>query len=138
MKGRREKELHVCLVFMCIHALIRVSTNIFLSKFSSSTPPPFEKFLDPRLTTSSLRQYLITYPQWRIQKMGLLGLRPLCEKKAKEKKKTHNNGFFFFSFAFYPVKEKQISISGKSTQSIKTILHHKYNISLLNSCGAPG
>ena len=39
-KGRREKGLYVCLVFMCTCALIRVSTNIFLSKFSSSTPPP--------------------------------------------------------------------------------------------------
>ena len=38
--------------FLCVHALIRVSTNIFLSKFSSwpPPPPPFEKSLDPRLT----------------------------------------------------------------------------------------
>ena len=50
-KGKRDKELHVCLVFMCT----RVDTcikNIFLSKFSSYTPP-FEKFLDPRLGSVS-------------------------------------------------------------------------------------
>ena len=45
-KGRREKMLHVCLV-LCVHTLIRISTNIF-----SPQPPPFEKFLDPRLYRS--------------------------------------------------------------------------------------
>ena len=48
----KEEERKSCIFVqvLCVDALIRVSTNIFLSKFSSSTPhPPFEKFLDPRL-----------------------------------------------------------------------------------------
>ena len=53
-KGRREKELHVCLVFMCTRVDTYILTNTFLqnflSKFSSSTPPPpFKNFLDLRL-----------------------------------------------------------------------------------------
>ena len=52
----KEEERKSCMFvyFWCVHALIRVSTNIFLSKFFSSTPPPFKKILDPRLL-------LITY-----------------------------------------------------------------------------
>ena len=57
-KGRREKESCMFVLFLCEHALISVSTILFLSTFSSSPPPPFESFLDPRLclqvvTTSS-------------------------------------------------------------------------------------
>ena len=41
----KEEERKSCtfVEFLCVHALIRVSTNIFLSKFSSSSPP-FKKF----------------------------------------------------------------------------------------------
>ena len=38
-------------MFMCVR-VDNVSTNINISKFSSSTPPPFEKSLDPRLHTN--------------------------------------------------------------------------------------
>ena len=48
----KEEERKSCMFiyFLCIHALIRVSTNIFSFKIFLLNPP-FEKFLDPRLLT---------------------------------------------------------------------------------------
>ena len=42
----KEEERKSCMFvkFLCVHALMRVSTNIFLSKFSSSPPPPLKIF----------------------------------------------------------------------------------------------
>ena len=41
----KEEERKSCMFvnFLCVHALKRVSTNIFFSKFPSSPPPPFLK-----------------------------------------------------------------------------------------------
>ena len=57
LEGRREKELHVCLVFMCT----RVDTCInkhFSFKISRLNPPPLLKFLDPRLVHNYIYIYL--------------------------------------------------------------------------------
>ena len=45
----KEEERKSCMFvkFFFVHAFIRVSTNIFLSKFPP--PPHFETFLDPSL-----------------------------------------------------------------------------------------
>ena len=37
---KEERKSCMFVSFLCVHALIHVTTNIFLSKFSSSTPPP--------------------------------------------------------------------------------------------------
>ena len=47
-KWRREKELQVCLVFTCTRVDICINTH-FSFKIFLLNPPPFEKFLDPRL-----------------------------------------------------------------------------------------
>ena len=39
LEKREERKSCMFGKFLCVHALIRVSTNIFLSKFSSSAPP---------------------------------------------------------------------------------------------------
>ena len=47
-KRKREKELHVCLVFMCTRVEMCINKH-FSFKIFLLNPPPFEKFLDPRL-----------------------------------------------------------------------------------------
>ena len=40
LEKEEERKSCIFVYFLCVHALIRVSTNIFLSKFSSSPTPP--------------------------------------------------------------------------------------------------
>ena len=61
---RREKELHICLVFMCT----RVDTCInkhFSFKFFL-LKPPFEKIMDPRLSLISWSIYLLSKATYMI------------------------------------------------------------------------
>ena len=72
-KGKKEKKLKVCLVFMCTRVDL---TPFFFQHFHPQPPPPFEKFLDPRLLCNmhSIRKWHLEWITFCTYKVYILVL----------------------------------------------------------------